>query len=241
MKYAIIAAGEGSRLAEEGVREPKPMVRINGERLIDRLIRVFNDNGAEGIVVVYRQSMAGVGTHLESLRSTAGGAGIEIVAATTPSSMHSMLAISDRLEDGPFCLTTVDTVFDEQAFARYVGALKETLAGGGADGVMAVTDYIDDEKPLYVATDGDMNITAFLDAADGCRYVSAGIYGLTPGAIGVLRRCVERGESRMRNFQRALLSEDMRLKAFNIGRAFDIDHAADIAKAEAFLIHGNNS
>ena len=50
-----------------------------------------------------------------------------------------------------------------------------------------------------------------------------------------MRRCMERGESRMRNFQRALLREGMRLKAFDIGKAFDIDHADDIIKAERFL------
>ena len=37
MKYAIIAAGEGSRLAREGIWEPKPLVEVGGERLIDRL------------------------------------------------------------------------------------------------------------------------------------------------------------------------------------------------------------
>ena len=40
MKYAIIAAGEGSRLAEEGVAEPKPLVRLGSECLIDRLLRI---------------------------------------------------------------------------------------------------------------------------------------------------------------------------------------------------------
>ena len=39
MKYAIIAAGNGSRLAQEGITVPKPLVEINGERLIDRLVR----------------------------------------------------------------------------------------------------------------------------------------------------------------------------------------------------------
>ena len=41
MRYAIIAAGEGSRLAQEGISLPKPLVKINGEAMIDRLIRIF--------------------------------------------------------------------------------------------------------------------------------------------------------------------------------------------------------
>ena len=52
MKYAIIAAGNGSRLAKEGVTAPKPLVKVNGEQLINRLIRVFCSNNATEIVVI---------------------------------------------------------------------------------------------------------------------------------------------------------------------------------------------
>ena len=52
MKYAIIAAGEGSRLAAEGITVPKPLVEVNGEYLIDRLIRIFMQNDAEEIVII---------------------------------------------------------------------------------------------------------------------------------------------------------------------------------------------
>ncbi|EJW94426.1 protein containing Nucleotidyl transferase domain protein, partial [gut metagenome] len=52
MKYAIIAAGEGSRLQQEGVNLPKPLVRIGGESMIDRLIRIFRNNGAEEICII---------------------------------------------------------------------------------------------------------------------------------------------------------------------------------------------
>ena len=44
MRYGIIAAGEGSRLAKEGFTLPKPMVQLHGEMLIDRLIAVFARN-----------------------------------------------------------------------------------------------------------------------------------------------------------------------------------------------------
>ena len=37
MKYAIIAAGEGSRLQQEGIDLPKPLVPIGGEAMNDRL------------------------------------------------------------------------------------------------------------------------------------------------------------------------------------------------------------
>ena len=67
MKYAIIAAGEGSRLAQEGITSPKPLVEVNGERLIDRLLRVFMANGASEVVVICNEQMTAVRNHLETI------------------------------------------------------------------------------------------------------------------------------------------------------------------------------
>ena len=41
MKFAIISAGEGSRLSQEGVALPKPLVQLNGVAMIDRDKRAF--------------------------------------------------------------------------------------------------------------------------------------------------------------------------------------------------------
>ena len=42
MKFAIISAGEGSRLLQEGVALPKPLVQLNGVAMIDRLIQILS-------------------------------------------------------------------------------------------------------------------------------------------------------------------------------------------------------
>ncbi len=238
MKYAVIAAGEGSRLAEEGVDAPKPLVRINGEALIDRLMRVFMDNGAEEICVVCNSRMPLVAEHLEDIKHNGlGGRNVPLrfMVRDTPSSMHSMYEMAEWLEGAPFCLTTVDTIFREDDFAGYVKALETTLRKGDADGLMAVTGYIDDEKPLYVATDKSMRITGFRDTEDSCTLVSGGIYGLSAASIETLRRCIDRGESRMRNFQRALIADGMKLTAYDFPKILDIDHRDDITKAQDFL------
>ena len=52
MDYAIIAAGEGSRLAQEGVKWPKPLVRLNGVSLIDRFIDVCLKNNTTSISII---------------------------------------------------------------------------------------------------------------------------------------------------------------------------------------------
>ena len=70
MKYAIIAAGEGSRLVQEGVAAPKPLVRVGGEHLIDRLIRVFMDCGAGEICVICNEQMTAVAEHLQKIKAS---------------------------------------------------------------------------------------------------------------------------------------------------------------------------
>ena len=251
MRYAIIAAGEGSRLAAEGVPQPKPLVRVGDECLIDRLIRIFMDNDADEIVVICNDQTAQVSHHLVQLQRDGlqrRPVPLRFVVKSTPSSMHSLYEISPFLSGAPFILTTVDTIFREEEFRDYVAAfrndnsLRLTAGLPPSTILMGVTSYIDDEKPLYVDVDDDMNITAFRDTPSALhpspstlQYVSAGIYGLGSDALSVLGRCVARGERRMRNFQRALIAEELAVKAWPFSKVLDIDHASDILKAAAFL------
>ena len=230
-QFAIIAAGEGRRLSEEGVAQPKALVRINGEPLLTRLVRIFNACGAERIVIIVNDLNPLAEQHVRNLMAQPGGKNIHLVVQTTPSSMHSFFALSQHLTDAPFCLTTVDTIFKESDFRAYLDYFEQSET----DGVMGVTDFIDDEKPLYVATNEALDITAFLDASESCKYISGGIYGLTAPALQTLRRCMGEGQSRMRNFQRGLIADGLRLKAFPFSKILDVDHASDIPKAERFL------
>lgn len=230
MNYAIIAAGEGSRLAQEGVAKPKPLVELSGEPMIGRLISIFLRCNAESISIIVNEYMTEVREYLESLKLPVP---LNLVVKTTPSSMHSFYELSRVMKPGKFCLTTVDTIFREPDFARYIAAFEADTEN---DGMMAVTPFIDDEKPLYVETDDQMNIVAFRDAAwDGAKYVSGGIYALNEKSFGVVKECIDNGVSRMRNFQRALVSSGLKLKAYSIDKIIDVDHAEDIATAQKFI------
>ncbi len=231
MHYAIIAAGEGSRLAQEGVALPKPLVRLCGEPMIERLINIFLRCNAESVSIIVNEHMTEVREFLEQLKLPVP---LHLVVKTTPSSMHSFWHLSQVLPRGKFCLTTVDTIFREQDFASYIHAFE---ADDHCDGLWAVTPFIDDEKPLYVDVDHHMHITAFRDQPwDGARYVSGGVYAMTDKAFGTLNRCIEQGVSRMRNFQRALVDDGLKLKAYSIDKIVDVDHAADIHTAQQFIL-----
>lgn len=230
MNYAIIAAGEGSRLVKEGVSSPKPLVSLNGEKMIDRLIRIFAANKAESIHIIVNEQMEEVYRHLQSRQWPVE---VRVTVQSTPSSMHSFYVLSQNMPRGKFCLTTVDTIFREDEFASYIRAYEENTAEGG---LFAVTDYIEDESPLYVEVDNALKILNFKDQMyEGARYVSGGIYCLDSSCLPVLKNAVENGESRMRNYQRALVREGISLTAYPFTKIIDVDHASDIAEAEKFL------
>ncbi|MEG0949815.1 MAG: NTP transferase domain-containing protein [Bacteroidales bacterium] len=230
MNYAIIAAGEGSRLAKEGVTQPKPLVELNGEKMIDRLIRIFLANQATSISVIVNEQMHEVA---EYLKAKSLPVPFNLIVQSTPSSMHSFYELSRCLPEGKFCLTTVDTIFHETEFSHYIAAF---AADRSNDGLFAVTDYIEDESPLYVDVDESLNIHGFMDEAyPEARYISGGIYCLQSNAFPVLKSAIEANRSRMRNYQRELVQSGFRLKAFPFKKIIDVDHASDIALAEAFL------
>ena len=230
MNYAIIAAGEGSRLAQEGVAKPKPLVELQGEPMIGRLINIMLRCNAESISIIVNEHMTEVRQYLESLELPVP---LNLVVKTTPSSMHSFWHLSQVIPQGKFCLTTVDTLFREEDFKGYIEAFE---ADEEHDGMWAVTPFVDDEKPLWVEVDDQMGITAFRDKKwDGAQYVSGGVYAMTDSAFEVLDDCIKQDISRMRNFQRALIKAGKRLQAYSIDKIVDVDHAEDIATAEAFL------
>ena len=59
MKYAIIAAGEGSRLQQEGVVLPKPLVKLRGEAR-PGIARIAHESRCDIVPVsIYKEDSAG--------------------------------------------------------------------------------------------------------------------------------------------------------------------------------------
>ena len=245
MKFAIIAAGEGSRLATEGVTQPKPLISLCGIPMIERLISIFHRCGAEEIIVAINSARPETHQYLLEFSEANPTIPLRIVVADTPSSMHTFAALAPYLQEAPFCLTTVDTIFQEEPFRAYLHATEQYLLDG-YDGCMAVTDFVDDESPLYVAATSQFDITGFHDRITEAPnstlgesyFISGGIYTLSPKALTTLSRCMTEGQHRLRNFQRGLIADGLKLKAHLFDKILDIDHASDIAKAESFLQEG---
>ena len=233
--FGIIAAGDGNRIKEEGSKVSKPLVSIDGEPMIARLIKIMTEAGADSISIVINSGMTEVIEFLEDYRHNNFEVSLKILETRTPSSMHTFYELSKLMNpEDKFIVSTVDTIFRKEEFLKYVDTFRSSPKF--IDGLMGVTDYIDDEKPLYVETGNEMKIIGYKDTEfEGVEYVSAGIYGLDVRALPVLNDCLQKGLNRMRNFQRALIESGLNLKAFNLGKVIDVDHLEDVEKANNFL------
>jgi len=231
MHYAIIAAGEGSRLSKEGYMGLKPMVSIKGEMMIDRLISIFIENEAETIHVIVNENSDELIKHLNSLSLSVP---LHIIVKNTISSLHSFYELLEKaggVEE--ICLTTTDTIFNKNDFSAYIKKFKTYK---DSDGLLAVTSFIDDESPLYIEFDENNRITKILDQSfEATRYISGGIYCLRKKALLLVPVAIQNGVSRMRNYQRLLIDKELALNAYNFTKIMDVDHVSDIAKAERFL------
>ena len=139
MKYAIIAAGEGSRLKQGGIHTPKPLITILETPLIEMHIRRAEKYGFGEICVIVNDLTPEPAQWLANHKSSLP---LETLVKTTPGSMYSFHALSPLLKNSEFLLTTVDPVFTEQAFEKF---LQTVNSQSGADGIMAVTSLVDDD------------------------------------------------------------------------------------------------
>lgn len=229
MNAAILAAGEGSRLRTEGIHTAKPLIPVGGVPLIDRLIRLALASGADSLSVVINEGMTEVRRHCEELALPLP---FHLLVRSTPSSMHSLFALEPFLRDAPFYCTTVDTVFLETEFARFLSFARRQHH---ADGVLGVTDFIDDEHPLCVDIDDRHRITHFSDTSAGYRWTTGGIYYFSPRIFELMPAAFDTGTLRLRNFLRLLLTKGYVLRAYPFSKVIDVDHAADIAVADQFI------
>lgn len=229
MKAAIIAAGIGERLTLGGVDTPKPLVPIGGRPLIERIIHAAAKLGMSSVACIVNDVKPDVA---EFLQSTIWPIPLELKIKSTPSSMESLFCLEPFLRDDPFLLFTVDVVF---GFATVEDFLSGATKVSGAAGVLALTDYVDDEKPLWVRVDGGSKISAMGDSAKGSRYVTAGFYYFEPMIFSLIEPARRLKLTALRQFLGLLVSRGYALHGLPVAKTIDVDYPEDIDKAESFL------
>ena len=221
----ILAGGDGSRLAADGVTTPKALVPVAGRPQIINLIETFTNLGCESITCMVRD-----GVHVEAPAS------VVVRACRTPSSLHTLVAGLAVVPPGPVFCTMVDTVMTLEDWRLvYAGVTEQLRAGSFA--VLAVTPFVDDERPVYVARDAGGRATEISDAPRNGTHpviVTGGVYGFSPGARRLASVAVT-SESRMRAFLKLLIGVRAPITTVEVAKIIDVDHKRDLEAADRWL------
>ena len=255
LRAGIIAAGRGSRL-RPSIRTLKPLVPIAGRTLVERVLSSLAEAAPSEVVIIVNEGSLAVRDHVTSRRWPFA---VRWVVETTPSSMHSFLRVLEELasggDDGPFLMSTVDTIAAPGAFASFAASSQQL----DADVALAVAQPGDDLKPLLARmTPGTSRIEALGDTVrpkpeatgvsrpvplfgdtglqpGGDVWATAGYYSVRPS---VLREATAARGDRLpalRAFFGRLLDRGYRLDGVPVACAIDVDRPHDVKAAEAFL------
>ncbi len=126
MKVVLLAGGRGTRLAEETVVRPKPMVEIGGHPILWHIMQHYAAFGFCEFLVASGYKGEMIRDYFERLGMALGGAGADAAnsAAETRWSVQvvgtgadtmtggRILRLKDRLDDGAFMLTYGDGLSD---------------------------------------------------------------------------------------------------------------------------------
>ena len=231
MHGLILAGGRGSRLAADGVEAPKALALVAGRPQLVNLVETFTELGCESITCMVR----------EGIRVALPPA-VRVWSCRTPSSLHTLVAGLEAVPPGPVFCAMVDTVMPAADWRRLYAGITSRLDAGAA-AALAVTPFVDDELPLYVASDAEGLATAILDTppSDGARLlVTGGVYGFSPVARRLASVAVA-SLHRMRAFLRLLVEVKAPVATVEVPRIIDLDHKRDLEAADRWLTAGAGS
>jgi NDP-sugar pyrophosphorylase family protein len=232
MKAGIIAAGRGQRL--RATNHLKPLVRLRNRTLIEHVLHSIAQVDATEVVIIINEDSIAVRDYVRALRWPFT---LQWIVETTCSSMHSFLRVLETLsaegDDGPFLISTVDTIADEKSYAHFVAEAKRHE---DAAITLALTSRGDDENPLLVRlAENNSDVAAIGDAAASSEFATAGVYFVRSSILAEAEGARRDGVDALRKFLARLLERGYRIDGISITKSIDVDRPTDIETAEEFL------
>ena len=226
MKAGIIAAGDGLRLRSVHPG-PKPLIPIAGKPLCHWVVSSLAAAGAESVTLLLNTKGRAV---RESLERAFPAIAWRFLEKDTATSWESFRLVARTLaEDADsFVMSTVDALIPASEVARFASE----AAASGAAAALALTSFIDDEKPLWAELSGS-RVRALGEEAHVRTFATSGLYFLKAPTA---RRMPEASAfPSLRGYLSSLVSEG-EVAGVVLSKTLDVDRAEDIAQAESFLL-----
>lgn len=225
MNLAIIGTDNNPRIKPEGLNGLKHMIKIEGEYLTQRIIRIGHTNTITKILCI-------INTHELELKQYMSksnfGVPLKLIEQNMVSTLHGLFALESILAKESFFLVNSNSVFLEREFSEFV---TYSLLQEDADGVVAVTRQHNDERPLSVAMNDDDTILKFNTSKEGYSWVNGGIYYFSPQILKEINYALQSNISGIEQFLQLLIVRGYILKGFSFTKIINVENAADIDKA----------
>jgi len=221
----IIAAGEGSRLA--GQSTVKPLISVAGRPLIHWVVEGLRFAGAVKITVITNSKGTAVPP---SLKASFKDQEFDFITADTASSFETFRLAALRMAETnqDFMISTTDALIKPEDVRKFVASCRASRCDAG----LALTAFVDDEKPLWADVDEVGLVTGLGADAKTKRFVTCGLYFMTKLAAGRLPAAAE--HTRLRDYLSSLTAT-LRVAGVVLSKTLDVDRPSDLTMAEQFL------
>jgi len=228
MKAGIIAAGSGERLRPVSAGLPKPMILVAGRPLCHWTASALVAAGTDAITLLHNSTGRAVRASLEDAFPAVHWTFLE---ADTASSWESfrLVAASLASTEERFLLSTVDALIPPGEAARFG---REAFTGD-AEASLALTSFVDDEKPLWADLGPDGRVEALGPDARGRKHVTCGLYALTRP---LATQTDAADFSSLREWWIDLVRRGRRVRGVALTKTIDVDRPEDLVAAEAFAL-----
>lgn len=203
MKVVILAGGYGTRISEESIIKPKPMVEIGGKPILWHIMKIYSAYGFNDFIIccgykshVIKRYFADYHLNHADVTFDMGSNSMEIhnncvdpwrvtLVETGDSTMTGgrLKRVKDYVGDGTFCLTYGDGVTS----VNIGDLIKFHKAQGGLATITAV------QPPgrfgAFQLVDHGVKVSSFKEKPDGDgAWVNGGFFVLEPGVIDYIEK-----------------------------------------------------
>lgn len=216
LTIVVPMAGRGSRFAEAGFKDPKPLIPVNGVPMIKLVIDNLRPSRPHRFVFICQREHVAAYDLERLLGQWAPGCAIVQLDGVTEGAACSVLTAAAYLDDTPLMIANSDQYLDI--------AIDDYLDGmAGRDGLI-MTMTADDPKWSFVAVDAKGHVTEVAEKVPISNEATVGVYNFARGRdfAGAAREMIAKdlrvnGEFYVAPVYNMLIERGARIGVHNVG------------------------